>query len=475
MLRLKKALKTFSTEKDNYNYWVKQFEKNKVLFDNNLNNVKKIIVAFNANIDAITKVDEDFLKKINFKNIKTTNIKIPKEIKSRKDLLHGLAYSIINGESLELEINNEELYSSLLDELKIHTKRMGGQMGIVANHLARIGVNKVIVYNNKLSEEQASLFHEDVLFPKIVNDELKLIPAREAGDKNNPTRINIIIEYLKDTVIEFSDKKIKIPRNNRFIISHKPFRYEPVFPDEIIREELFSDCFRLFLSGFHHATPETSEKIFQKSCSQINNIKSLNPFIKIHVEYVDLHQEWLYKGIMMILSHVDSFGLNEVETVSFLKYINKNKLAKMIKNNDYNSELMAEAAQVILKEIGLQRVNIHHLHYLVCAILRSYGIEKDWMRQANIYAVRIVSSRAIFGKEYLDEHKISLIDDSPLSKKGVKECCSVFRQKPNIVITVVPNKTTKRPVKWTVGLGDVVSSTSFVSEVLFLPDFFKNL
>lgn len=453
---MKKVLKTYFTS----NYWKKLFNENRKLFRNNLKTIKKAFVAFNANIDYIAELDKNFPLK--FDDI-PSNAGLPNSINSITDLKKALVYSFTAGKAVELKIVNEELYHKLLALFDFKEKRIGGQMGIVANTLNYLGVEKVIIYTQLLSEKQAKMFNKGILFPELKNNRIVLEDARTAGDKNKPTRINIIIEYDKGFKIKLKDKNIIIPRNNRFIISAAVHKSKPLLPKELLKKGLFSGVNRLFLSGYHHIEEKNAKKTFNEWIKQIEIIKSLNNELIIHLEYVDLHQSWLNRKLFKVLKHVHSFGLNEVELMNIMSYLGESELAESINESDFESESLIRAGEYLMKKFNLMRISIHTLDFIICIARKNYPAKLKKLLHANIYGLRVVNSKGLKGENFRNELKN--INNHDFNGNGLMNARIDETRDFNII--VAPNFSEESvEVRYTVGLGDTLSSAILYAELI---------
>jgi len=440
------------------NYWKNLFNKNAELFKNNLSNLNNLFVAFNANIDYIKKITPDFFLK--FEDI-NENCSLPNLIESIDDFKKAIIFSSKRGKAVELKINNHELYEYLLKKIKYDNKRIGGQMGIVANNLSTLGVKKTIIFTNVLSKIQAKFFKKNIYFPTLLNNKLTLKPAKDCGSERDKTRINLIFEFNEGLKIKVKNGTIIIPRNNRFIVSSPYVNNPPLIPKSLMKAELFSKVDRIFLSGYHHITKK-QKHLFVQWKNQIETIKQFNPKMMIHLEYVDLHQEWLSKELFKILKMVDSFGINEVELMNLVKSLGEESLSKKIVKSNYSSKYLIDAGLFVMKEFKLKRVNIHTLECLINLTTKDYPVNFEKLIHSNIFAIRVTNARAISGESFAQSLKG--ININSLNKKGIEESKIVQEKDYNLII--VPNFNKNIKIKYTVGLGDTISSTSFYSEII---------
>lgn len=415
----------------------------------------EVFIAFNANTDYIIN-----FKKLpfNLKNV-NSNAELPSEVRDETGLKKALVNALKRGEAVELRAESEEYYNSLINQVKPGEKRIGGQMGIVANNLARLGVNKVIAYTNPLSKELSKLFHKNVLYPVVNEGEVVLKPINECGGSES-TRVNLIIEYKKGEEVRTKDGSFTVPRNNRFILSSPVKNSKPVLKKSLLKKCLFENVNRVFLSGYHHIS-KRDKRLFKKLIEQVKMMKEFNPRMLIHVEYVDLHKHWLNKELFKLLKHVHSFGMNEVELGNLMKYLGKKSIHQLIKDTDYSIEGLIRAGSVLMKEFNLQRVSIHTLPYMISLTRKDYPISKEVLLHANIYGIRVVNSKGISNKGFVKE--LRKVNKYALSPEGVLNASRDYETSYDLII--VPNFNSEEvPVKFTVGLGDTISSAVFFAE-----------
>ncbi len=442
-------MKTYSISE-----WRKLFIENKKKFSKGLSFVDEAFVAFNANLDYIYRLNNMF----KFERVK--KIELPSSIKDRKDLTKGLLYSFTNGKAIELKIENKELYNELLNELDFDEIRMGGQMGIVANTLSKLGVKKVVVFSNLFPEELAKRFESRVYYPMLNKGKIILNKAKRSGFKDQSARKNIIIEFKKGQKIVIGGKSFVCPRNNRFIISSPDESSLPIFPTQLIRKELFSSIKRIFVSGYHHVDKKRVKKVFKNWIAQINTIRTISNS-KIHLEYVDIHKEWMNKEVIKLLSHINSLGLNEVECCNLMNYCGNMKLHNKIKRG-YKTKDLIEAGLYLIKRFGLDRVAIHTLNSIIVVVKKEYEIPNDYIVDSVIFAIRATISKLIYGNEFakkIDQYSWH-INKTDSKLWGQWEL-------PDVRVVIVPNLSIDEKPRFTVGLGDTISSISFYGELLY--------
>ncbi len=434
--------------------WRKIFAENEKRFRDGLSFVESSFVAFNANLDCIYKLDNRF----EFEEV--DKIELPSSIKNKTDLSKALIYSFMKGKAVELKIESKQLYEELLEKLNFEEIRLGGQMGIVANTLSKLGVKKVVVFSNLFPEELAVRFEDNVYYPLLHKGKIILNKAKRSGFKDQVARKNIIIEYKKGQKIKSGNKIFRCPRNNRFIISSPEQSTLPIFPTQLLNAGLFSGIQRIFLSGYHHVDKKNVKKVFKNWIAQIRRIKQITDS-KTHLEYVDIHKDWMNKEVLTLLNYVDSLGLNEVECCNLMSYCGNIKLYDRIRK-EYNAKDLIEAGKYLVKRFGLERVAIHTLNSIIVVVKDDYEIPNKYIIDSVVYAIRVTISKLIYSDRFNKMvGKYSWHINSKDRAVWGEHILDGVR------VVVVPNLSIDESPKFTVGLGDTISSTSFYGELLY--------
>ena len=197
---------------------------------NSVNNIipaKGVFVGYNACIDFIEYLDGQHLEEV-FKEELTVDLATklftsdyPSRIETKEDFLNSLVKSISKGKAKEIPTYNSPQmnvwFNKVFAEADEH--RMGGQSGIIANLLAKLGVS-TIVYIPNLNHVQARRFNNNVLFP--VKDpylgQFTLRKITKCGQEEAITKINWIFEYEEDLhfPIQGHHELIKAPKHPLF-------------------------------------------------------------------------------------------------------------------------------------------------------------------------------------------------------------------------------------------------------------------
>ncbi len=439
----------------NDEFWNKKYLESINFLKHELPKLNPVIVGFNANIDKIKYLNRKFLKIIPINNDKEN------EINDLGDLGRGLNESIKSGRANEWEVTNEEVYEKIRS-FKYNEKRVGGQGAIVSDLLSKIGLRNILLtpqLSKKLSKYIPS---KNTVIPLVRNGNLAFENPKKSYNKNVITKVNCIFEFKKGFM--------NSPRANRFIVSHRPKGLDPVLSDELEEHipELVSGSTKAFLSGYATVHKDDAKQIFSKSKKQISKMKKHNSKLRIHVEFTNIEEEWLRNMIIKnVISQVHSLGMNEVETCLLLNSLGEKKLAKEIADSDYDITNHYKGVLKIKKKLKLKRIHSHNFGYFMCIFDKDYSTPEKVLN-AHIHASNIAEAKATLGtiKNIKDINKIAnstILTDVDMWKKmgfenGIKEDGNYFS-------TINPMRKTKK-IKSTVGLGDTISSTSFILDEL---------
>ena len=126
---------------DNYKCSPEQLDK--------MSKVDGLISAFNANIDAVIKINGGKIKELIEKFDLDESILVQegkRQILSIEDDIRGIIHCFNSGIAEEWLVDDEEVYNWLSKEIGFDKLQMGGQGGIVANVMAVCGVDPVFVH-----------------------------------------------------------------------------------------------------------------------------------------------------------------------------------------------------------------------------------------------------------------------------------------------------------------------------------------
>ncbi|MFP4117081.1 MAG: ADP-dependent glucokinase/phosphofructokinase [Candidatus Aenigmatarchaeota archaeon] len=429
-----------------------------------------IFLAYNTNVDVITHIDKGFASHFSKEEVVKAKEKNPKLLENKTDLLTAVLDCMEKGQGNEIQITSQRFKDWLEENLDVEEKRLGGQAGIMSNLLSKLGCDTVL-YTTNLSEEQASLFddNENLKFPCVEGGELNFNHPSECY-KDIPTKKNWILEFLEDQDL-FG---VTTEENSRFIAS-SPYRHENLELGELEEKigELaeYVDC--MILAGYHNLLKEypdgsTWREHLVSARKFIKEVKKRSPGTKIQIEFSAIHRKDLRKAILkeiVPLADVFSFDPNELALVQ--KDLEIEKKAPGV---DSPSELV-EVLKEILKKLDVDGVSIHAHHYFL-SVSRGY-MDPEAVKKGFEFARNAVRVRA--SGEELTEENLKESEDLDPSARGEElrrklgenlgnekfAESGVYRDDFDIVM--VPNKIYENP-ELSVGLGDVVSATSFAME-----------
>ncbi len=393
-----------------------------------LKNVRNVFMAFNCNIDNIVKVrNQDF----------------------PEDIEKGILYSMRYGASESVMSKETE---DSLKRIRPDEQRMGGQIGIMANFLAMLGL-RPIVYTPLHSTQQNKLFSKGI----------RLIGPKNMKDK----KINWIFEFEKGQIFH----RVKARTTNRFIAASRPdkFRMKPIkLPDKY-------DC--AILSGFHGIKPRyrdgrTHSDQFKIAARMIEKIKRKKK--PIHLEIAYTKNKKIMNGILRLAKSVDSIGLDVPELVNILNSTGDKGLARAI-HTTRDVRYVYDGLKKMQKRIKTKKIHIHAYGYYIALAKEDYHIKPTEIRKSMRFASIVAAAKAGHGLKSKNgikkglNYPVSGIGEKSgrilrehLRRRGIEMEDGIARDKDYVIFVPIP--LVKR-VKGTVGLGDIISSSIFTAEV----------
>nr|WP_320161155.1 ADP-dependent glucokinase/phosphofructokinase [uncultured Methanoregula sp.] len=323
---------------------------------------------------------------------------------------------------------------------------VGGQAGIAALHLSRLGVQRVVCAAPFHGKESSALLKECGV---IVPDFTPGIP--DDGDK-----IHLVFEYPPGLVPVAPGVT---PRNNRFIVSpvHEPASV--LIPGSCM--DLFlgeiGTCNRAFLSGYQYLRSDCE---FETAASQIVRMKDRNASLRVHIECVSATGEEVTQGFVRhILPVTDSLGLNEQE----LRYL-LDHLGLFSTSPDFLPVLSPvqsmEGALALCQHLGLKRLHVHTFGYYILVIRRDASLAES-SRNALLFASREVANAAQGTRARISADGIRAVAQA--RENFSREYSPGIFSAGTYAILVIPTMIAET-ISRTAGLGDILSSTAFVAD-----------
>lgn len=459
----------------------------------------KVLAGFNANLDWVVHLEPESWQALVQSRPEATPEAIareaehpPVEVDEPRRLLAWLWNRLAQGRSLHLTVEAEEVLDWLDEVLNPHQVRVGGQAGIIANQMERLGQESRLV-TPLLSPLQARYLHPGVLAPTWEDGRLRWVPAVQAAQPV-PTKVNWILEYDRDQRFNLGGQEVRVPRSNRVIVASRPPGLVMAFPAafEAHIADLAADLDLAFLAGYHYAAPtlpdgRTFDEYLDDTLRHLRALRDASPNLLIHVEYVPPKHVDLEGRLLAALGPVvESLGINEVELRGVLERAGETALALELRERERPYALY-QGARALLDRFGYRRVQVHNLGYY-CLVQRlepgtareertiDYRIQA--MRRGGLFGTAVTEHRAREGTE------ATLTDvvretATPLSDLGLAAVASFdaemrareaavpigpggFRSG-DVLVQVVPAHVHDQPVL-TVGMGDTISSSSLLAE-----------
>ncbi|MBE3582541.1 MAG: hypothetical protein IMX01_00285 [Limnochordaceae bacterium] len=453
----------------------------------------RTFAAFNTNVDIVVHVNDATVARllqaagIDPRQLPERSIADVEKIVSPEDLFVVLRDRLRTGKSFHITVSNPDLLRWLDRHFSEEEECMGGQAGIIANQMAELGATSA-VYTPVLSPQQARLFHPQVISPSVRGGAgLCWCPAREAADPQTPTKINWILEYAKGLTIHFGDETIVTPRANRVILATRPKEAIMGFPPVLrpFLPQLGQQLDVAFLAGYHYATDpmpdgRSLDAYLADSVHDLRALKSSNPQLRLHLEYVPMADEEREKRVLTaILAEMSSFGINENEIRQVLREFGFADQAHAIEQAESAYTLYLGGLE-LLRALHLQRIQIHNLGYYVLILRRPYPIEPEAVREACLFASCVNALKARYGG-YVHRDQLPEAAGWALSDTGFKNLELIGKDlgltgqaldqflaegilaREDHVLLAVPAHIIPNPVS-TVGMGDTISSSSYACE-----------
>jgi ADP-dependent phosphofructokinase/glucokinase len=392
------------------------------------------VTGFNANSDQIIPVTRELLDSLIFQR--------PDLLELRSRLVHSMERCTAE----EWFVADPIQYRGFVRLFSgTGLPAVGGQAGIAAEHLARLGASEVICVAPELGPDAAGRLRKAgvcVYLPVALQGSACDLP-------------HLIFEYEPGLV---PLREGIVPRSNRFIVS-------PVYPPAsvLIPEgslDLFlkriASCTRAFLSGYQYLV---SDEDFSQAAYQMNRIKNAGTGLRIHIECVTVTNPAVMQGFTRyILPVVDSIGLNEHE-FSLLAGLFEPGMQPDREGLKTPAGFI-EGALAICRKTGLKRLHLHTFGYYVL-VIRKPSVDPEVSRNALLYASVQVAAAAQGTSSRISPVGLAALD-LVADRFGPAQSPGIFLVEEFFVI-VVPTLIASGITK-TSGLGDILSSTAFVAD-----------
>lgn len=391
------------------------------------------VTGFNMNLDRIIPVTARLLR--------SPLLSRPDLAELKNRLVHSMEYCTAG----EWFVDDPDRYRQITRCFsRMGSCIIGGQAGIAALHLSRLGVNRVVCAAPCHGPESAAILKKAGVFL-----------TGSAAPGPSADIVHHVFEYAPGLV---PLAKGALPRNNRFIVSpvHEP---SSVIVPEACMDRFLADvapCSRAFLSGYQYL--HTGEE-FSLAVRAIAEMRAGNPLLRIHIEWVSAMDADVLDGcIRHILPHADSLGLNEHELLLLLRHLGLN----VFPAGD-NGMIILSPAQILrgavalCQRLHLKRLHVHTFGYYVLVRAGDAGQS----RNALLFAARELASAAGGAGTTISPDGMQALDKAE-EIFGHASSPGIFAAGPFTVI-VVPTLIAQGITR-TTGLGDILSSTAFVAD-----------
>lgn len=451
-----------------------------------MSEVKGLISAFNANIDAVIKISGKQIEKIIADHSMDAEKLLANgetSIKSNEDAIRGLIKCFKGGIAEEWLIDDIDVFNWLNDKIGYDNLQMGGQGGIVANAMAVCGVDPVYVHTASSPKEQSKLFLD---LPNLLNANRhgELAKANSIDRTQDTPLIHWIIEFDKGDTIQVNGSELTCPKANRFIATYDPLNFMLAI-DEAFDKKMCDASTKfehIILSGYQMLQKdlpggESGTERIEASKKIIEGWKNNNPDHILHFEIASTQDTTIRKYLIDNLAkEVDSLGFNERELIDILEVIGETELAEACDKNTNSSNLFKGMLKVY-DYVGCPRMQLHMFGLYVTMQKKGFKVSPLQNRKGMQLAANIAASKAGTGaintKDVLLWSKDQKVSDVGLKEleglaNTVKELIGennileegIFENN-EIEIIAVPTIIIDNPITL-VGMGDTISSISLV-------------
>lgn len=434
-------------------------------------------VAYNANVDAIVRVDED-LESFLDSPPEPGERPPPSPLESKRDLATAITHTMAAGRGDEVAMT-DDFAATLESELEPDSQQMGGQAGIMSNLLTALGTAP-ITYTYLLSERQLSMFqsHETVRYPAVQDGTVTFVPFEEAINTDR-TKINWVFEFRNGD--ELFD--VRAVEDTRFIAASRPPEFDLMTGDlDTTIDQVGAEVDGALLAGYHNLTPAHVEESYVETLRHARDVirrLKAGGDIPVHIEYAVTHDDDLRESIYeWILPEANVIGADTHELTLLHEDAGLDAAEPPTEATPFEPEEIHahyRMLSALRAELGVDCIQLHAMQYHL-AVMDSYHSPEAIRRGLEFAAINAAtkahhgditapgdletgleyepSAKGIEAIELLAEHLNEPSDDGVLVTPSVAVC---------------PNRVVEDPAG-TVGIGDIVSSSSFILEVAVAND-----
>ncbi|HTB21858.1 MAG TPA: ADP-dependent glucokinase/phosphofructokinase [bacterium] len=457
-----------------------------------LASVEGVASVFNANIDAVLKVQPAMLarwmEELGADEWQVLN-KGSKRISEPVDVLRGFVECFSKGVAQEWLVSGEATYAWMRGHLGYDRMQMGGQGGIIANVMAVAGVKQVYVHCASLPAQQAGLFLDR---PGLLSTGSSgaLAPASGIDRSGDGPLIHWILEFDKGAELTLGGLSLVCPKSNRFIATYDPlnFRLAVDAPFDAALRLPANPLNVILMSGFQMLTeplegghPGSGLERIHATWAQVCAWKEAHPGVVVHFEFASTQDLKIRSELAeFLVPKVDSVGCNEQELIGVLEALGESEAAR--EAQDLGAVSLFKGLLKVYERLRLKRVQLHMFGLYVTLIrpeARSGGPTFDAKanRDGMVFAATLAATKAGTGslenpETLLWAHGREVSDHSLAELKALAEhlraahgveglADSGLASTPGFEVVAVPTILIEKPVTL-VGMGDTISSLSLV-------------
>jgi ADP-dependent phosphofructokinase/glucokinase len=444
-----------------------------------------ILCAYNANIDAIYRVDG--LKISSFAQSYGEEISArlqnpPGSISSIPDFFAGLFYCMQKGVGAEWMIRDPEVFKWLRSNfLEGSFLRMGGNMGIMANVLSELGASVVIPNIPNPSPLQMSFFSDRAIFVPYegkLQRSSDIHQSKPSGDSQE--LIHFVFDFKRGDSFLLLGKQMSVPRENRFIATYDSLNFELYIDEGFSKYALsnISEMDGVLIAGYHllrETYPDGSgyEEKLGRSLGQLRAWKARNSKLHVHVELGHFFSAGIASDVFSGLAPIaDSIGMNEDELAMLADMygIDTSGILEM------DAFSIIRAAASVCKVFGTGKILVHTREFVISVSPISVS-SPGKIFEALHFGVKCAAAFACSGK-LADRNTLLAIasgieesDHGRMQMARIEDMIpilysenGIIAEYDNYLVCGVPTRLCGQPVS-TVGLGDTVSSAIFLKEL----------
>jgi len=431
---------------------------------------QQILCCYNVNIDSVCTVDGAKVAEY----LRDRKIADPPDpidlIRDMDDLLALLLVYMRRGTGGEYQLETPAAIresSSLVKDTSV--LRLGGNAGIAADVLSKLGAAVVIPNVASLSRKQADLLEGDAIRIPVYRDGGIVLSKPCDAVRDEKDSIHHVFDFKKGEEVALPDRTIRAPCDNRLIATYDP-KNIAIYVDPAF--EGFSDAHiremdGVLVAGIHLLQgryPDGSTYLdrMRRITAQLHGWKSSNPDLLMHFESGDFLDSKIQDYVISSISGiVDSIGMNEQEFLG--------------DDASVSGKGIIEKSVEAIDELGVSRLCIHARDFIVSTFDPAYidpASEIDALN-AGASASAVRAERGYVNKDILPDAVLGMVpNDTGVSECSmVQECFDgntigngVYLTLGGYSVCIVPSLWCEHPIT-TVGLGDTMTAAVFLREL----------